>query len=59
MNEYKMSKESSLSLRKVIGPGAWLVQSAKRPTLDSGSVHELGIVALSPVSGSILSMEPP
>ena len=37
---------------------AWVAQSVKHPTLDLGSGHDLMVVRLSCVSGSMLSVEP-
>ena len=38
--------------------GAWVAQSVKHPTLDTGSCYRLTVVGLSPALGSTLSMEP-
>ena len=38
--------------------GAWMAQSAERPTLDFGSGHDLMVMGLSPMWGSMPSMEP-
>ena len=37
--------------------GAWVVQSFEQPTLGFGSGHDFRVVGLSPISGSMLSME--
>jgi len=37
--------------------GTWVAQGAKRPTLGFISGHGLGVVGLSPASGSVLSGE--
>ena len=37
--------------------GAWVDESVKRLALDFGSDHDLGVMELSPVSGSMLSGE--
>ena len=37
---------------------AWVAQSVKHLTLDVGSVRDLMVVGSSPMSGSVLSMEP-
>ena len=41
-----------------LSKGAWEAQSVKHPTLDFGSTLDLMVVWLSPVSGSVLSVEP-
>ena len=38
--------------------GAWVAQLVKRPTLDFGSGHDLTVVQWSPMSGSVLNVEP-
>ena len=35
-----------------------MAESVKQPTFDFSSGHDLGVMRLSPVSGSALSMEP-
>ena len=40
------------------GQGAWLAQLVKCPTLDFGSGHDLKVVRLIPMSGSILGVLP-
>ena len=35
-----------------------MAQWVKHPTLDFGSGHDLGVVRLSPASGSVLGVEP-
>ena len=37
---------------------AWVAQSAKCPTLNFGSGHDLRVVRSSPMSGSALGVEP-
>ena len=37
--------------------GAWVAHSVRRPTVDFGSGHDLRVMRLSPVLGSMLSME--
>ena len=38
--------------------GAWVAQLFKWPTLDFASSHDLSVLRLSPMSSSMLSMEP-
>ena len=40
------------------GGGAWVVQLVKPPNLDFGSGHDLVIMRLNPVLGSVLGVEP-
>jgi len=42
----------------VLSRGAWMAQSAKRPTLDLSSGRDLRVVSLSPALGSMLGGEP-
>ena len=37
--------------------GAYVAQSVRHLTLDFGSDHDLGVVGLSPTSGTVLSVE--
>jgi len=48
-----------LSMIKILTDwGAWVAQLVKRLTLDFGSGHDLKIMRSSPVSGSMLRVEP-
>lgn len=38
--------------------GAWVARSFKLPALDFGSSHDLSVMRLSPMSRSVLGVEP-
>ena len=44
--------------QETIKEGAWVAQSVKHQTLDFGSGHDLRLMRLRPMSGSVLGMEP-
>ena len=58
MNFGKIKSSSINDLKKSHFRGAWVAQSVEHLTLDLGSGHGPRIVESSPVSGSILGMEP-
>ena len=44
--------------RKNVWRGTWMAQSVKLQTLDFGSGHDLRVLRLSPMSGSVPNVEP-
>ena len=47
-----------LPLGIILTRGTWMAQSIKHPTLDFGSGHDPRDVRSSPMSGSVLGIEP-
>ena len=51
-------QETDTSNNVDISWGTWVAQLVKHPTLDFGSGHDLRVMRLSRVSGSVLGVEP-
>ena len=49
---------ATVRTRKARVGDAWVVQSVEHLTLDFGSGHDMRVVGLNPVLGSMLSVEP-
>ena len=50
-------KKERIKAKRYVGRGPWVAQLVKRPTLDLGSGHDLGIMRWSPESGSVFGGE--
>ena len=50
-------KQINIHIKGVSKGGTWVAQVVEHPTLDFSSGHDLRVVGLSPMSGSMLSVK--